>query len=296
MAKRIEKESQYLVILGRLLDKKFIVSRDFEPPQAKPQYKDPKLAYEYNVTKYLPHSTAFDRIAELRNSLQIHGVPSGIKSRKQLDMLKYTLTFNGYVSFLQLSERPSFSRLLAGIRRFLPELNNYVKSMRSLYTDKEIIDIFLQTASNTIIEITHYKSPNVDTDIDNKSFRNKKRYYYKHSIKVPQISFIYELRKSSTLSYETSLSNDEIKSLFWSIRFAFANAIIHESLIRQIREKPEFEEDVDSAKVRETSLLRNYLRQEPILGNSYREFLHLLQHQQNAESFAIQELKSIFNK
>jgi hypothetical protein len=297
LAKRIDKDSQYLVILGRLFEKKFIISREFEPPKGKPEYLDPKSAYEYDKGRFLPHSSAFDRIAELQRTLQIHGVPSGIKSKKQLDMLKYTLTFHGYVRFLQLSERLSLSRLLAGVRRFLPELNNYVKSMRSLYTDKEIIDIFLQTASNTIIGITHYKSSNADIDtVDNKSPRNKKRYYYKHSIKIPQISFIYELRKNSTLTYETSLTNDEVKSLFQSIRFAFGNAIIHESLIRQIREKPEFEEDVDTANVRETSRLRNFLREEKDLGNNYREFLHLLRHQQNSESFAIQDLMSIFNK
>ena len=300
---RTDPNEAHFLILRKLAHGKSLKRTTFEVPKPKKlHYMRQKETPPTKISdQYIPHSTLITRLEELVSSNFILELDSGNKSKKQLPIMEYRLTFYGIIRLLQLCKEDEFyPDVFRNSEHYLPivivnQIQLLIKS--KIFGIKQLFSLLVDVAKKFDIQIDY--EPRRDSGstitrpflLSGKENSSKTKYVHVFSVfmKIRQIHSDYNVERTFVSSGKTE---QEIKlqdgGHILRINRMFIFAFVNELIMRCYRINDRHKE---YPRPDEAIFLLEILRFNPILKQIYFEQVDEILYQQGIERDTILDVQ-----
>lgn len=306
---RTDPNEAHFLILRKLAHEEWLTRTSFEPPKPEKLYymrqNQPKKSKI--LDKYIPHSTLISRLSELVHSNFIVKTDSGKLSKRKLPMMKYSLTFYGFIRLLQLCKEDQFySDIFHNSEHFLPSVLVYqIRSLKSskILDENKLFSILVDIAKHFDTQIDYDPRRDSGTTItrlfalSGKIHSKETKYVHVYNVfmKIRQINTDYNVERTFVASGNTE---EEIKlqdgEQIGRVNRMFIFAFVNELIMRCYRINNRY---IGYPKPDEAIFLLEILRFNKILKQIYFEQVDEILYQQGIERDTILDVqKSLRSK
>lgn len=298
---RREPDEENFLILRQLASKREQTRTDFEEPPRKIKGIKDELDLGKNRSRYIPHSSLILRLKKLVESRAIIEQNSGKTSKKGLPIMKYSLTFFGFIKLLQLCEREEFHNdIFENASVYIPKIIWFqIEQLleHEMMSKEHLFFILVEVAKNTDIQIDLDPKDHAGT-IGNRVYRfpssllaKEIRWIHIHDIeiKIKQIQNVYSLHRTF-ITYGKARSKKDMQEknskTLGDINKMFIFAFTHELIMRCYRTDDRFSKSDGNMKYPtydEAPYLLEFLKLNESLKNIYLTNIDYILDQQRIE-------------
>jgi len=298
---RKTKEDEYFIILKKLASVKNFESlkrKDFERP------KIVKKSFRGEIEKpqdeFIPHSTLISRLEELKKMNMVEDYDSGERSKKNLPIKEYSMTFLGAVKLYQLCKD---EKLLLDVWDLMPRFSYllmYKHPLESVFTKEQLTDTLSYVCKNIVIDIvtdTHNmefkpgRIPGLTAYDELKGKLSVKIYFVEITVNFPSFSHtiieripIYAKKIDRKIQFLDVQAIDIINKIITCV-------FLHELFIRSsLLEYVQLEYPNKKGR----NHIMHILKQDKELNIVYKDFLKKIESDRRFEEKTINEIKEYF--